>query len=207
MTTSVVIWATLAPWLLLLWVVQRLIPWRGLAGLLASAVTASVLLVIPWFGHPVPWWSASLSANFSVIMAALLVCAICARASGRPVLSSSEWNTAWIFGTAGSWLLYPSALGLGPQNFDSYALGWPWLFHARFGLLIGAVGLTAAWLIWRGNRFGLILLLALAGFALGFQESDNFWDYLLDPVYGAVSLLAVLRLMILRVRRPASGQA
>jgi hypothetical protein len=200
MTVSVVLWTTFVPWLLLVWFVQRVLPWRGGAGLLAAAAVASVLLVIPWFGHPVPWWSASLSANFSIIMAALLVCAIAARASGRAVLAAREWNSAWIFGTVASWLLYPSALGLGPQNFDSYALGWPWLFPALSGLLLGAVGLTAALLLWRGNRFGLILLLALAGYAAGFQESANFWDYLIDPVYGAVSLLTVLW-MIVRRRR------
>lgn len=204
MTASVVIWSALAPWLILLWLVQRLLPWRGVPGLLASAAAASVLLVIPWFGHPVPWWSASLSPNFSVVMAALLVCAINARASGRPVLSACEWRTAWIFGSVAILALYPSALGLGPQNFDSYALGWPWLFRAQSGLLLGVAGLTAAVLLWRGNRFGFLLLLALAGHALGFQESDNFWDYLLDPLYGAVSLLTVLWMLVALLRRPAA---
>jgi hypothetical protein len=32
----------------------------------------------------------------------------------------------------------------------------------------------------------------MLGYAAGFQESDNFWDYLLDPVYGAISLVMIL---------------
>ena len=99
---------------------------------------------------------------------------------------------AWIFGAVASLSLYPSALGLGPQNFDSYALGWPWLFWGQSLALFGGAGLAAASLIWRGNRFGYVLVLALLGYAVGFQESENLWDYLLDPVYGAVSLLVVL---------------
>jgi hypothetical protein len=83
-------------------------------------------------------------------------------------------------------------LGLGPRNFDAYALGWPWLFWGQAAVLFGAVALAAAGLILRGNRFGYVLLLTLAGYASGFQESTNLWDYLVDPVYGAVALLWVL---------------
>ena len=61
--------------------------------------------------------------------------------------------------------------------------------------------LSAAALILRGNRFGYILLLALLGYAVGFQESTNLWDYLLDPVYGAVALLAVLWMLGRRITR------
>jgi hypothetical protein len=81
---------------------------------------------------------------------------------------------------------------MGPQNFDAYALGWPWLFWNSSLVLFGSVAVTAAVLIWRGNRFGYVLLLTMAAYSVGFQESTNLWDYLLDPVFGAVSLLSVL---------------
>ena len=58
--------------------------------------------------------------------------------------------------------------------------------------------MAAALLIWRGNRFGYVLVLALLGYAVGFQESENLWDYLLDPVYGAVSLLVGLAVLARR---------
>ena len=67
-------------------------------------------------------------------------------------------------------------------------------------MLFGGAGLTAALLIWCGNRFGYVLLLALLGYWIGFQESKNLWDYLLDPIYGAVSLLVVLWTLIRRRR-------
>lgn len=203
MTASVVIWSTLAPWLLLVWVLQRVLPWRGWVGLAVAAVAGAVLLWILWFGRPLPYWSAALGANFSVTMALLLAVGIAQRASRKTWFGRREWRVAWVFGAVAALLLYPSALGLGPRNFDAYALGWPWLFRGQSLFLFGGAGITAAALILRGNRFGLVLLVALLTFSTGFQESDNLWDYLLDPVYGAVSLLAVLWMLVIRSRRRA----
>ena len=192
MKTSVVLWTFLVPLLLLWWMFLRAAALRGWIPTLVAGVAALAATFFPWFGHPLPFCSASLSANFSVIMVALLVIGILDRAGAHGIFRPQDWSAAWIFGAVASLLLYPSALGLGPQNFDSYALGWPWLFWGQSLAMFGGTGLAAALLIWRGNRFGYVLGLALLGYAMGFQESENLWDYLLDPVYGAVSLLVVL---------------
>jgi hypothetical protein len=201
MTTAVAIWTFLVPLLLLWSIFQRSAGLRGWIATIVAGVVALGAVLFPWFGHPLPHWSASLSANFSVIMAALLLLGIISRASGCHFFRDRDWKAAWIFGAVASLLLYPSALGLGPQNFDSYALGWPWLIRGQSLVLFGGAGLTAALLIWRGNRFGYVLLFALLAYATGFQESENLWDYLLDPVYGAVSLLVALWTAIRRVSR------
>ena len=201
MTTAVAIWTFLVPLLLLWWIFQRAAGLKGWLATIVAGVAAFGAVLFPWFGHSLPHWSASLSGNFSVIMAVLLLFGIISRAGGCGFFRAGDWNAAWIFGAVASLLLYPSALGLGPQNFDSYALGWPWLFRGQSLVLFGAAGLTAALLIWCGNRFGYVLLLALLAYAIGFQESENLWDYLLDPVYGAVSLLVVLWSAIRRVSR------
>jgi len=192
MKTAVVIWTFLVPLLLLWWIFLRAAGLRGWISTLVAGVAALAATFFPWFGHPLPFWSASLSANFSAIMVVLLIVGILDRAGARVIFRPQDWSAAWIFGAVASSLLYPSALGLGPQNFDSYALGWPWLFWGQSLALFGGTGLAAALLIWRGNRFGYVLGLALLGYAAGLQESENLWDYLLDPVYGAVSLLVVL---------------
>ncbi len=201
MKESVVIWSALAPWLLLVWCFQRLPGLRGLLGLFIAAVLGTAVVFFPWFGHPVFYWAAALSAGFSVIMAFLLVVGIAARGSGREVFTAREWDTAWIFGAVASLALYPSAFGPGPRNFDAYALGWPWLFWGWSGALFGAVTACTAVLLWRGNRFGYALLLALTAYACDLQESRNLWDYLLDPVYGAVSLVGVIRILWRRLLR------
>jgi len=169
-------WGMVGPWLLLVWLVQRL-PWlHGLRGAVVSAIVASVAVSIPWFGHALPWWSMSLSANFSVTMAVLLVVTITDRAFGTGIFRKRDWNAAWTVGAAAGLLLYPSALGLGARNFDSYSLGWPWLFWKESLVLFGAASITAAVLLWRGNRFGYVLLAVFCGYAFRFQESQNFWD-------------------------------
>ena len=202
MKETVIIWTALVPFLLLLWFSQRLSGLTGVSGLALAAVVSAAVVWFPWFGHPLPFWSASLSANFSVIMAGLLVVSVFDRAFETGIFRPRDWRAAWIFGAVASVLLYPSALGLGPQNFDAYALGWPWLFWGQSVWLFGGAGFAAALLIWRGNRFGYVVFLAMLGYAAGFQESENFWDYLLDPVYGAVSLLMILCMIW---RRRTSG--
>jgi len=181
-----------ALWLLLGWVLQRL--WRhpGWVGAMVCGAGSLALVLIPWFGHWLPYWSASLSANFSVPMALLLIVAILSRARDTEIFRPRDWQAAWVFGAVASVALYPSALGMGPQNFDAYALGWPWLFWNSSLVLFGVEALSSSVLILRGNRFGYVLLLTMAAYGTGFQESTNFWDYLLDPVFGTVSLLNVL---------------
>ena len=198
MKTAVVVWTFLVPLLLLWWIFQRAAGLRGWSGALVAGFAAAGAVVFPWCGHPLPFWSASLSASFSVIMVVLLIVAILDRAGARIIFRPQDWSAAWIFGAVASLLLYPSALGLGPQNFDAYALGWPWLFWGQSLALFGSTGLAAALLILRGNHFGYVLALALLGYAIGFQESKNLWDYLLDPVYAAVSLLVVLWALLRR---------
>ncbi len=192
MKETVIWWSALVPWLLLVWSFQRLSGVLGWGGAALGAVLATAALFFPWFGHPLPWWSASLSADFSIVMAGLVMVAIVQHASGRVFFSPREWRAAWIFGALAALALYPSAFGVGPRNFDAYALGWPWLFWRQSLLLFGGVAAVSSFLLWRGNRFGWLLLLAAAAYAGRLQESDNYWDYIVDPVYGSVSLVAVL---------------
>jgi hypothetical protein len=68
-------------------------------------------------------------------------------------------------------------------------------------VLFGAVAAVAALLIWRANRFGWILVGTALIYLVGVQESRNFWDYLVDPLYAVLSLLAVAKLATDRLRR------
>jgi hypothetical protein len=172
--------------LLLVFIFKRLHPVRGFLGLAVSVVLAAVVFAIPWFGQRLPFWIMCLAPNASIPVAGLLLAGL----FGRRVFRECDWNAAWTFGAAAAITLYPSALGLG--SFDTYSLGWPWLFWGKSGILFGAVAVCSAWLLWRGNRFGYLLLLANLGFTAGFQESTNLWDCILDPLFAAVSLVACL---------------
>ncbi len=97
----------------------------------------------------------------------------------RKIFSPRDWKIASVFGMIASLVLYPSALGL--THIDTYTWGW-----APHRLLV-AVTLITILLLWKKNRFGIVLLLALAAFAFQMKASNNFWDYLIDPVYGLMA--------------------
>ena len=198
MSTSAFWWNAVGLFVLFLWIIQRCR--AGWIWFLVSACCAGVLSVIPFFGHPPRFWLSALAPNMSVPLLVLLVVSVLHRASGVALLRPREWKNAWIFGAVASLALYPSALGLGLRNFDAYSLGWPWLQWLPSLALFGGVALVAGLLIGCGSRFGWILVVAAGAYLLRLQESNNFWDYLLDPVYGATSLLAAAFLLLRRSR-------
>jgi len=200
MTATAFWWNAAGLWLLFVWGWQRIPLLRGPAGLPSAMVLAAVLSLVPFFGHTPRYWLSGLTPNISVPLVAMVAAAIVARSRLGKIFGSREWSAAWIFGALAAFVLYPSALGLGPRNFDSYALGWPWLAWGSSLVLFGAVALAAFWLLWCGNRFGWVLVLAACAYLGRLQESRNFWDYLIDPLYALISILAVLRLLFLRLR-------
>jgi hypothetical protein len=182
-------WNVAGLFLLLLWSIQRL--GRGGRWFLLAALGAVAVSVIPFFGQVPRYWLSGLTPNLSVPLVVLLAVSILQRAGVVTIFRAREWRTVWIFGAAASLALYPSALGLGLRNFDVYALGWPWLDWAQSLLLFGPVAVASVVLVWGGNRFGWVLAASAAAFLFRVQESHNFWDYVVDPLFGAVSLVAV----------------
>lgn len=201
MTASAAAWAALTPLLIVVWLVQRIPGVRGIPGLILALLVGLGVLFNQWFGQWLPFWSASMDANVSVVMAVLLAAGIAERACGKKIFREHEWRSVWIFGACAAFALYPSALGLGLRNFDSYSLGWPWLEWEQSLLLFGPVAATSGFLVWRGNRFGWVLALSAILFSLRLRESGNFWDYLLDPLYAVVSLLVVAAMLVRRLWR------
>lgn len=147
------------------------------------ALCAIVIVSLPVGGIPLGRWFTGLCANFSLPLLALIADLISRRVFEFHLLGGSGRRAATWFGLGAGALLYPIALGLG--NVDPYEFGW------SSYCFFGAVGIITAWLLLQGNRFGLVLLVAIAAFHLRLLESDNYWDYLVDPVYFLTSLVAV----------------
>lgn len=199
MSASVYWWNAAGLFLVVLWILQRAFRFRG--GFAVAVLLAGVFSVAPWFGHTPRHWLSALTPNISVPLFVLLLAAVARRAGAPSFFGAREWSSAWIFGCAAALVLYPSALGLGLPNFDSYSLGWPWLEWGQSFLLFGTVGACAGFLLWRGNRFGWVLAACAALYLLGLQESRNFWDYMVDPLYAVVSLVLVSKTIADRLRR------
>ncbi|MCU7250015.1 hypothetical protein [Pseudomonas koreensis] len=98
--------------------------------------------------------------------------------------------------------LYPATLGL--TYFDPYR----WGFNPR--PMIVLTGLAALVLLWLRNGLAVAMLaLATLAFALRLKASENYWDYLIDPLLAGYCLIAAIMLaakaLWQRLRRPSTA--
>lgn len=162
-------------------------------------VALGCVTLVPVAGMPIGRWLHGLGQTFSIPLLAVLLDVVAAPFLARPWLNAAARRAAAWWGAGASVLLYPAALGLG--RFDPYALGW-----SEPGVA-AAVAVTGAALIFMRNRFGLVLVAAGVAWQLGLLESDNAWDYLIDPVYGVTALGNLLVAACLRGARRAGPVA
>ena len=187
-STLIALFSACCPWLALVWGFQALagrcgLARRGWVRLSLLGLVAIGVLLVPVEGMPVAGWLRGCIANFSLPLAGLLAVAVWEAEFGARLFSGRDWTAGWGFGSLSGLGLYPFALGWG--RFDPYEWGWSFLPLAAISTL-----LTGA-LLWKQNRFGLLLLLAVLAYNLRLLESTNYWDYLLDPVYCLVSIIAL----------------
>lgn len=91
-------------------------------------------------------------------------------------------------------VLYPATLGL------TYVDPYRWGFNPR--PMIVLIGLTALVLLWLRNTLGVAMLaLGTLAFALRLKASENYWDYLIDPLLAGYCLVAGAALCVREVWR------
>ena len=179
-------YAAMAPWLALSLLLLGRNPFLSRVRMVGSLLLAFFLLRFPVEGWSMFAWIRMVEPNPSFTLTGLLGVLLYERLSGKKIFRPEDWNAAWLVGTLTALLLYP--MGLGLTHVDPYAWGWKSAFPY-------AIAGCAMYLLLWGNRFGIILILPLVGSLLHLQESTNLWDALIDPIYGAVSLVAVMMAM------------
>ena len=191
MSTEIVhdLYAALAPWLALSLLILGRNPHLSRTRIIGSLLLAFFLLRIPIDGWHLFAWVRVLEPNPSFTLTGLLGVALWARITQKKLFRAQDWSTAWSLGAGLALLLYPMALGL--TSIDPYTWGW--------GPILPVVtALAASLLLLAGNRMGILLLLPLGGVLLHLQESSNFWDALIDPFYGGLSLIVIVALLLRR---------
>lgn len=182
------------------------LPHIGSALVLASAATAIVRRFLPdqtrqriLFGFLflaclIPFTEFSLSHYIRILTGDLsitgfIILGLAAFTSFRPNKSHPDHTqllTPALAITLVSLALYPTALGL--TYFDLYAFGY---YPIILGPIMLVLFVGALWF-----DFTLCAVLLVAGFlafAFGILESDNLWDYLLDPVVAAYAFYLVIK--------------
>jgi len=161
---------------------------RGVGWCVGSGLVSLGILMIPVADVPMARAFAGIVDHWSVPMLALLVAAVAKLYFGMELFRPADQGALWIFGVVTGLVLYPMALGWGAA--DPFALGW------RFGPLIVLVGMIALILQWRGNRFGIVLVLSFGAWLVGIAESGNVWDCLIDPIFFVVAVVSGIRFLM-----------
>jgi len=168
---------TFAVLLFLLLPVARLSP----AYRIVLVLTALALAFLPVKGLSLGDYTRSYTDDLAITTLTWLVWSVLARTTGRARTASRHHFQLAVFFGAMALVLYPATLGM--TSLDPYRLGFSPL------PLLAVMWLACLWLWWQKNHLAIILMCA-ATFAwlLSVKVSDNYWDYLIDPVLGIYCL-------------------
>ncbi len=158
-------------------------PKSGLA-LLVSAV--AIAAIVPLDGLPAAAYVRGVIGDLSITSLVLLMLFILRPMLGWHSSGTRADFTLQILITVAALGLYPMALGLG--YFDPYRLGYGNLWFLSV-LLVVALAACFRQL----PLVALCIALAVLAWDIGWYESSNLWDYLLDPLLSIYAISAVMR--------------
>lgn len=177
----------IAAWVLQLPRVERL-PKRYLAILAAAVFSVSL---VPFDGLQLAAYVRGIVGDLSITTIVLLWAALLQPCCAAAALEHRD--RLLILVAAAALLLYPMTLGM--SLYDPYRMGYGDTVFVAVVLVIA----SAAWLL-RHSLIATSLALATLAWSLGWYESSNLWDYLLDPLVAIYALGTLLRLGINKYR-------
>ena len=151
-----------------------------------------VLMLIPFGGMPLAAYVRGATGDLSITALVLLWCAL--PKNFWPGTRLKPWFGATdarsrqallILIALAALALYPMALGVGA--FDPYRLGYGDPLFVTSLLLLT----LAAW-FWKFFLIALCIAFATFAWVVGWYESSNLWDYLLDPFVAIYALAAIM---------------
>ena len=153
---------------------------------LIVAVLLVLCLFVPLNGLSISQWLRSALGDLSVLTLAIFANIALQRLFNVHLVSAeARQNLLRVIALVGV-LFYPLALGLGPV--DPYAFGYAPVWMTVLLVLASGMG----WISGRRD-LAVILLLPVVAFNLQLLESNNLWDYLLDPILLAYALVQILK--------------
>jgi len=151
------------------------------------------LSLIPFGEMPMTSYLRGVTGDLSITTLVLLLSAPTTKALNqllpRVSIEAPKYRALLLVVALTSAAFYPLALGLG--MFDPYRIGYGNPFFIIALLMI----VLLAWF----NKYTLIVLciaLSTLAWSLSWYESDNLWDYLLDPFLATYALFTTARLLV-----------
>lgn len=165
-----------------------LLPWiRRLADRRRAWATGTVFVatLIPFDGLPIAAYVRGAAGDLSITTMVLLWCALLRPWTGCGTGEPGHRLALLLLIALVALVFYPMALGLGA--FDPYRLGYG---NGWFASMLMLAALAA----WSRKCYLIALCIALATLAwsIGWYESGNLWDYLLDPFVSIYALAALM---------------
>lgn len=154
--------------------------------LAALEVTVFALMLIPFGELPFAAYLRGVTGDLSITTLVLIWCALLAPGFACGGNDANSRRALLTLVALAALPLYPLSLGL--TAFDPYRLGYA---DSQFvaALLLAAL---AAW-FWKQHLIASCISLATLAWTIGWYESGNLWDYLLDP-WVAIYALSVIML-------------
>jgi len=151
---------------------------------LVSTIALGVL--IPFDGLPLAAFVRGWIGDLSIPSVILLALGIFRPLCGGVLLDGKDKTALLLLITVLALGLYPMALGLG--YFDPYRLG-----YGNVWFIVGLL-LIALFACWKNlPQSALVIALGIFAWGGGWYESNNLWDYLLDPFLAIYAIYALLR--------------
>ena len=151
---------------------------------LQSAVFA--LMLIPFGDMPLAAYVRGVTGDLSITTLVMICCALSRHWFGCGTADTMTRQVLMLTIALAALALYPMALGV--SAFDPYRPGYGEPLFVAALLLVA----LAAWI----RKYHLIascIALAILAWAAGWYESDNLWDYLLDPWIAIYALFVIAR--------------
>jgi len=180
--------------LFLLCPIRRLAPVTRIALLIASWVVVAIEIN----GVSLTMAVRGITGDLSIFSVYWLACIAAARISNQLAAPPERQVFAALTTVAiGALILYPATLGL--SQWDPYRLGY------NMSLSLSCAPLIVLLFIYDKRFTAMAMSLALFAYALRLLESENLWDYLLDPWLTGYALYRLARVLSVSGRKRIVG--
>jgi hypothetical protein len=145
-----------------------------------------VLLLLPFAELPPAAYVRGMIGDFSSTTLVLLGYAVGRRRGAFQPVGASRSIGGFVLLVLAAGMLYPLALGAAPYDTYRWGYGEPGFLGLLLGIALAGIALRMPLVV-------LSICLAVLAWVVGWSESDNLWDYLLDPLLVIYALAALLR--------------